>query len=161
MRSPSLRFGVARGIARIAVLLCLEAVTWNAAAQALRFYNVTPCRSVDTRKGFGGLLPSATLRNFTIKSTCGVPNDAKSVALTLTIIGPTQDGFVVVWPQNLSIPAVSNINFLANRPFLANGVVVGLHPTSIPPNPDLSAAYGTNTAPGTIHLVLDVTGYFK
>ena len=43
------------------------------AQTGLQFFAVTPCRAADTRTGFGGILPASTLRNFTIKTVCGVP----------------------------------------------------------------------------------------
>ena len=124
------------------------------------FYSVTPCRAVDTRNpGYGGPVYASTERDFTIKGVCNVPTDAKSVALNLTIVTPTVDGFETIWPKGGTYPVTtSNINFTAGTPSLANGVIVGLY---LGGTPDLATAYGSSTGAGMLHLVLDVTGYYK
>jgi len=145
--------------ARNAILVALFAfAAWPhlGSAQALQFYSLTPCRAVDTRSGYGGIVYAATTRNFQMKSVCGVPSDAKTVTVNVTMVGPTQMGYVVVWPAGTSMPAVSNINANAGEPAIANGAVVPIATSS----PDLSLAYGT-AGGGTTHVLLDVTGYFK
>lgn len=154
--------GVTRRLAsrvlEAAALVLAALLAHRAAAQAQQFYSVTPCRAVDTRNGYGFIVSASTIRTFTIKGVCGIPSDAKSVAMNATVIGPTVDGFIFIWPNNGGpLPSVSNMNFTAGTPALANGVVVGLYATT----PDLAMAYGSNTGSGTLHLVLDVTGYFK
>ena len=138
----------------------VAAGAWTERAQAqtgLQFYAVTPCRAVDTRSGFGGIIPASTLRNFTIKNVCGVPNTAKAVSLNVTIVSPTVDGFFSLWPAGGVFPVVSTLNFLAGEPALANGAIVPLAATT----PDLSTAYGTASGSGQTNAVLDVTGYFQ
>jgi len=129
------------------------------AQTGLQFYAVTPCRVVDTRAGFGGIMSASTQRNFTIKGAggCGVPSSAKAVSLNVTIVGPTQDGFVSLWPTGGAFPVVSTVNFNAGEPALANGAIVPLAVTT----PDLATVYGTGSGSGTIHTILDVTGYFQ
>jgi hypothetical protein len=149
-------------IRRLAIAMTLAVLTFlslEAHAQQA-FYSVTPCRAVDTRNPvYGGIVYASTQRNFTIKGVCGVPPAAKSVTLTLTVVGPTVDGFVTLWTNGGTYPLVSNINFLAGPPSfsLANAAVIGLAVTT----PDLATAYGSSTGGGTLHLILDVTGYFK
>ncbi len=128
------------------------------AQTGLQFFAVTPCRAADTRTGFGGILPASVVRDFTIKSVCGVPTSAKAVAINVTVVNPNADGFFFVWPTGGSIPAVSTINFNAGEPAIANGAIVPLKTTGVP---DLSGAYGTATGAGLAHVVLDVTGYFQ
>jgi hypothetical protein len=127
------------------------------AQTGLQFYAVTPCRAADTRAGFGGILPASTLRNFTIKTVCGVPNTAKAVAVNVTVVTPNADGFFFVWPAGGAVPGVSTINFNAGEPAIANGAIVPLAVST----PDLSGAYGTASGSGTAHVLLDVTGYFQ
>ncbi len=130
----------------------------RSSGQALQFYNLAPCRAVDTRAGYGGKVPGATLRNFQIKGVCGVPTDAKTVTLNVTAVSPTHGGFLVLWPAGGTIPGVSNLNFNDGEPAIANGAVVPLGAG----NPDLSLAYGAPYgASDFVHVLLDVTGYFK
>lgn len=141
----------------LAVSLLALGISFEAQAQQA-FFSVTPCRAVDTRlPGYGGPIYAATQRNFTIKGVCGVPTDAKSVALNVTVVNPTVGGFEVVWPNGQAFPVVSNLNFLAGTFSLANGVIVGLLQGS---TPDLATAYGSSGG-GALDLVLDVTGYYK
>lgn len=154
MTSP-LKMRVAAG----AAFLVLATLPHRGEAQ-LQFYNLaTPCRAVDTRSTTNApAVPASTERKFTIKGgACPVPTDAKTVALNLTVTSATNDGFIFLWPTNGTIPPVSNINFLANQS-LSNGAVVPLYAAG---TPDLSLAYGTGSGTGTVHVILDVTGYFK
>jgi hypothetical protein len=128
------------------------------AQTGLQFFAVTPCRAADTRAGFGGILPASTLRNFTIKTVCGVPTTAKAVSINVTVVTPTADGFFFVWPANGAVPGVSTINFNAGEPAIANGAIVPLYTAGVP---DLSGAYGTALGTGNAHVVVDVTGYFQ
>lgn len=143
--------------ATVAALFAVAAWSHVGAAQAQQFYSLTPCRAVDTRYGYGGIMSASVARSFTIKGTCGVPTDAKTVALNITIVGPTEGGFALLWPANTPVPPVSNINFNAGEPALGNGAVIPLA-ISVP---DVSLIYGTGTGTGLTHVILDVTGYFK
>jgi hypothetical protein len=154
MSMPRLSRDWCAAFAFIALLLA----TRRSEAQALQFYNLAPCRAVDTRGGYGGRVPGATLRNFQIKGFCGVPTDAKTVTLNVTAVSPTHGGFLVLWPAGGTIPGVSNLNFNDGEPAIANGAVVPLAAG----NPDLSLAYGAPLgASDSVDVVLDVTGYFK
>ncbi len=159
----NLRFG--RAIVFAIPFVAAGAFSRPAEAQTgLQFYAVTPCRAVDTRSGFGGVIPAATVRNLVIKNVCGIPATAMAVSLNATIVTPTLDGFFSLWPAGGVFPVVSTINFLAGEPALANGAIVPLSasPVACPLGPcDLSVTYGTATGGGTTHAVLDVTGYFQ
>lgn len=148
---------ISRALLFAAGLAVAGAFAQSAQAQ-LQFFAVTPCRAADTRAGFGGILPASTLRNFTIKTVCGVPNTAKAVALNVTVVTPSADGFFFVWPANGAVPGVSTINFNAGEPAIANGAIVPLYTAGVP---DLSSAFGTASGSGTCHVILDVTGYFQ
>lgn len=140
-------------------LVVAGVVAGQAQAQTgYQFYAVTPCRAVDTRSGYGGIVAASTLRNFTIKGVCNVPATAKAVSLNATIVQPTVDGFFSLWPAGGTFPVVSTLNFLANEPALANGAIVPLNTST---TPDLSTAYGSASGGGVTHVVLDVTGYFQ
>jgi hypothetical protein len=128
------------------------------AQTGLQYFAVTPCRAVDTRSGFGGIVPASTERKFTMKGVCSIPTSAKAVSLNVTVVGPTNDGFLALWPTGGTYPGISTINFLAGEPALANGAIV---PVAVTVTPDLSAGYGTATGTGQTQLVLDVTGYFQ
>jgi hypothetical protein len=123
------------------------------------YYAVTPCRVVDTRQPPASPISTSAFRSFTIKGFCGIPSDAAAVTFNLTVVGPTQSGFLNIWPSNVSPPNVSTINFVASEPALANGAIV---PLAVSP-PEVTVAYGLSGGSGsaTLNLILDVTGYFK
>lgn len=144
-------------IGKVAVAFALVLGAREIEGQALQFYNLTPCRALDTRIGFGGIIASSIVRNFQFKGVCGVASDAKTVTLNVTAIGPTCQGFMLLYPAGGARPGVSNINFNAGEPAIANGAVV---PLAIA-NPDLSLIYGVAGGTCYAHVAIDVTGYFK
>src|SRR4051794_6671056 len=77
----------------VAVPVIQSAGTANAAAIAPAAYvSVQPCRLADTRLGFPQLDPQ-TLQIGT-RGICGIPPNATSVALTLTVVDPQGPGFL-------------------------------------------------------------------
>ena len=136
------------------------------AAGPFQFFSVTPCRIVDTRGPTGvtggPALASGTTRSFPIDvapAACGVPNTAKAAVLNVTLVSPSLDGFLSIWPFNTTPPLVSTINAAAGEPAIANGAIVPL--TTTDPSFNISLIYGTAVSGGTAHVILDVTGYFQ
>lgn len=146
----------------IAATLLTASAAW--AAGPFQFYSLTPCRIFDSRGPIGVLggpaLSSGSQRNIPIDvapAACGVPSTAKAAFLNVTLVSPTQDGFISIWPYNTAAPLVSTINGAAGEPAIANGATV---PLTTDPTFNISVIYGTSV-PGTAHLILDVTGYFQ
>jgi len=134
----------------------------------LYFYTVTPCRLVDTRdppnpQGNGGPAVSAsTARDFPVFGSnarpCGIPDWAKAAVLNFTIVGPTSAGHLIAYQYGFpGIPLVSNLNFDAGEPALANGALIELGQYA-----DKQITVWTAMSPGAVaHLVIDVTGYYQ
>jgi hypothetical protein len=122
--------------------------------EALDFYSIVPCRAADTRTG--PPLASGVTRTFPIAGSCGVPVSARAVALTLTAVNPAGNGNLVLWPANLAKPTASVINFTAGQTRTNNGIL-----TLSTDGSGTLAAQGFVAGGGTVHLVLDVTGYFQ
>ena len=120
----------------------------------LEFYTVTPCRLLDTRGADGPAIPAQTARVFGIAGLCGVPTEAKSVSLNVTVVSGSAPGNVIVYPGNQTAPLASTLNFTALMT-RANNAVVGL----------ATNGAGTlavkNRALASVHLILDVNGYFQ
>jgi len=121
-----------------------------------RFFPITPCRLADTRPS--NAFTPHEIRNFTIQGACGIPTNAKAVVLNATIVNPSTDGYITLYPANVAKPTVANLTYRAGEPALGNGAIVGLAPTT----PDLKVYVFLSAAvPGAnAHLVLDTTGYF-
>ena len=125
-----------------------------------QFYSLTPCRVADSRNpnGLSGgpALQHGVTRLFPVQGICGVPQGAKAVALNVTIVAPTGLGHLTIWPSNIGKPTVSTINFSPEESALSNGAIVPLSGLDL----DL-ALEPTVVGNGTVHVVLDVTGYFQ
>jgi hypothetical protein len=146
------------------LLLILAIPEVMQAAGPYQFFAVTPCRIVDTRGPTGPTggpaLTNGQPRNLPINvapANCGIPATAKAVALNVTMVAPTQDGFIKIWPYSTPSPTVSTINAVAGEPAIANGAIV---PLTTNPSFNITVSYGT-AAPGTCNLITDVVGYFQ
>jgi hypothetical protein len=125
----------------------------------LKYHPVAPCRAVDTTDAAlgGPALVTDVVRTFQIQGSCGVPVGAKAVVARLKVSVPTSTGVMSVYPSNVSLPPYSTIQFDANEPELSMGVIV---PLSTLVN-DLAVSPNKMTAGGTVHLLIDVFGYFQ
>jgi subtilisin family serine protease len=121
------------------------------------FVAITPARLMDTRldgvtfDGFaarGGLRLAGYVTELRVTGRGGVPSNAGSVVLNLTVTGSEGSGYVTVYPCGEAVPLSSNVNFW-DRSTISNAVVSRL---------------GTNGSiclftSGFTHFVVDVTGY--
>lgn len=148
-----------RNLILLSLLASAVVVAHNAAAQSgpLQYYSLTPCRVVDTRNpnstNGGPVFGPSTTRNFAIRGFCGVPATAKAVALNVAIVSPSVGGWLTLWPSGQTRPVASTINFSSSDPALSNGAIVGISALA----EDLSV-YNSE---GSVHVLLDVTGYFE
>jgi uncharacterized repeat protein (TIGR01451 family) len=121
------------------------------------FFALTPCRVVDTRGGApigGPALQGQQTRTLAVAGICGIPSTAKAIAVNLTANQPTAAGFIVLFPAGLPQPPTSNVNYALGRT-RANNAVVTLNGLGE------IAAFAGQPAGTTVHLILDVSGYFK
>jgi hypothetical protein len=124
--------------------------------QSLSLYSVTPCRVVDTRDPtgpWGGpALAAGTSRNFTIVGRCAIPATARAVSLNLTATQPTNQGNLRLHPGRTPAPLASVVNFGPAQTRANNAVVM------LGPDGDLDVRCGPA---GSVHVILDVNGYFE
>src|SRR5215207_4059102 len=132
-----------RLVALAALLLCAAPVL---AEGPLRFFPITPCRLADTRQSTP--IMGNTTRDFTVQGVCGIPVNAKAVALNATIINPGTDGYLTLYPANVAKPLAASMTFKGGEPALGNGAIVGLAPTT----PDLKAFVFQGTNAFSAHL---------
>ncbi len=124
------------------------------AAPASDFYTVTPCRALDTRSG--SPLSSGVAGFATLHGVCGVPDTAVAVAVNVTVIGATGSGNLRLYPGDIAPPTASSLNFQAG--------VTRANNAMLPLSDDGSGTLGflaTVTGGGTVHVVVDVVGYFQ
>jgi hypothetical protein len=135
-------------------------VTVAPVGQAVQFYALTPCRLVDTR-GPDGPLGGPALdaaggpdRSFTVSSSCGIPREATSLSVNVTAVGGSGAGGLEIYPGDGALTGTSTISFSAGQT-RANNAQIQI----------ATDGSGTikvdNASSGTVHLVLDVNGYFE
>jgi hypothetical protein len=121
------------------------------------FYTLTPCRVADTRNPngpYGGPPLAANAdRTFVFAGQCGVPAGAKAVAINIATTGPTAGGDLRLFPAGSSLPLVSAINYNAGKTRANNAV--------IPLGAGGDLTVHVDQPSGTVHAILDVTGYFE
>ncbi len=147
------------------LLLGAAPSSWAQAQGPYQFHSVSPCRLVDTRLSgqvtgqYGPVLTSGVERKFPVQGACGVPVGAKAATVNLTAVAPSGQGRLTMYPSGIATPTTSNINYPAGTTALANGAIVPLADQAV-------QAYDVAIMPflvggGTVHVVLDVTGYFQ
>ncbi|HWL45076.1 MAG TPA: IPT/TIG domain-containing protein [Ilumatobacter sp.] len=116
---------------------------------ASRFVPVTPCRLLDTRETGEPKPPADITRSLQVTGgACGVPAEAISATMTLTVTETEGPGHLTMWPDG-DQPVISNLNFGPNEN-RANSTVVRLAENGSTQLYNYAAT----------HLVVDVTGYW-
>jgi hypothetical protein len=144
--------------------LAVGASTFAPADGPFQFHSLTPCRLYDSRPSAIFTDPgSGVSRAVPVQGVCGVPVGARAVTINVTAVGPTGIGHLTLYPTGISQPLVSSLNFAANEPALGNGGIVPLADKAVHSNDLTMFARVAPPAgpPGTVHIVLDVTGYFE
>jgi uncharacterized protein (DUF1800 family) len=126
------------------------------AGQATSFYTVPPCRLIDTRGAAGPLggpaLSAAATRLFDVAGHCGVSTRAIAVAANVIVVQPSAAGYLAFGTAGGVPPTTSTINF-AGGGVRCNNAMLQIGPAgTVAAIPVLAA--------GTLHLVVDVFGYF-
>lgn len=125
------------------------------------FSGLTPARLLDTRPGGStvdglglgeGTFGPGAARRLQILGRGGVPAaGVGSVALNVTVTGPTADSYLTVWPSQATQPTASNLNWVAGDTF-PNMVIV-------PVGPDGKVSIYNEA--GRADVIVDVLGWFS
>jgi len=125
---------------------------------AATFTTLPPCRLIDTRGSAGPAggpaLAANGTRDFPIAGACGVPSGAAAVAANVTVTGSAVAGALRIGPAGTT-PSLDTVTFGAGIT-RANNAALGLFGT-----PAGSVTVFSNFASGTVHLIVDVTGYWE
>jgi uncharacterized repeat protein (TIGR01451 family) len=124
---------------------------------ALNYFTLPPCRVVDTRGGApigGPVLQGQETRTFAVAGNCGISPTAKAISINLAVTQSTAAGNVRLFPAGQAVPTISSINYAAGQT-RANNAIVVLNPSGA-----LAAFVGQVTGT-TVHLIIDVNGYFE
>jgi hypothetical protein len=111
--------------------IVVDLAGWYAPGAGSGFVAADPVRLFDTRNaaqapgGVAGPLSAGGELSIPLAGSGLVPANATAVALNVTAAGPTDPGYVKVYPCGTS-PTVSNVNYRANQVAAANLAVVKL-----------------------------------
>ncbi|MGA1344420.1 MAG: hypothetical protein ACO35E_00420 [Ilumatobacteraceae bacterium] len=111
------------------------------------FVPIQPTRVMDTRRGLGG--PALSGGETRLLDLSSLAAQASSVSLNVTVVGPSADTFVTVWPGGQPVPDTSNLNLRAGE-IRANAVLVGL---------GSDASIALLNAFGRADVIVDVLGW--
>jgi hypothetical protein len=134
-------------------------VVISAVAVPLKYFTISPCRLIDTRRPagtYGGpaLQGGGTQRDLPVGGQCGVPADASAISINMTVVLPTASGDLRAFPTGTPAPNSSVINFGTGQIRANNGIlpIDGTPPASLTIQCDMS---------GSTQFLLDISGYFK
>jgi hypothetical protein len=123
------------------------------------FFTLTPCRVVDTRvtpnaAAAGPALAGNAVRTFTLAGRCGIPANARALALNVTTTSATSAGDLRIYAAGVATPPLASvINYTAGRT-RANNLTVN-------PNAAGQITVRCDQPTGTtVHFILDVAGYY-
>jgi hypothetical protein len=143
----------------------------QAVSGPLSFHTISPQRYLDTRfDGGGPFPPQGAIGEFYVFDfgdpeyfAGGFPNEvpagAKAIACNLTVTGGRSGGNLRAFPGNSDvIPLVSNVNWTIGQT-VANYAIVG---AATPADGAFMASVGLHNAStqGSVHVIVDISGYF-
>lgn len=157
----------ATGVVLAVFAMILVTQSWTADAAPgdsdSSFVPIAPCRLFDTRPGeepdTGKKTPLAAGEGnvFTQQVTgsvgncTGIPGDATAVSMNVTIVNPTAQSNLRVFPANVTTPTASNLNWLPGQSPTPNKVDVKLSTDG------KIKLFNFN---GTVDVLADVVGYY-
>jgi hypothetical protein len=128
----------------------------TSAPVASSYYPVTPCRLLDTRGAAGPLgapaLPAFGQRIVTLTGACGVPAGATALSVNVTVTQTLGAGSLRFFPGD-SVPGTATTITFGPGATRANNAHVKLAA-------DGSAGIASD-APGAVHVIVDVSGYYR
>jgi hypothetical protein len=110
---------------------------------------ISPARLMDTRNG-GVKVGPGSVTSLTVTGAAGVPNGAGAVVLNVTVTGPTEAGYLTIWPSGQAQPDTSNLNFRAAQT-VPNHVIA-----TVGSNGEISI-FNKN---GSTHIIVDLVGWY-
>ncbi len=120
------------------------------------FHALAPVRILDSRAGAGNVGAYATpwvagtTRSVAVGGLGGVPVDADSVVLNVTVTDTTGSSFLTLWPTGQSRPTASSLNWIPGE-VIPNSVTVKL---------GTSGNISVFNYSGSTDVVIDVAGYY-
>lgn len=120
---------------------------YSTASDAELFKPVKPKRVWDSRQHT--IIPAGGVLTLKVTDIVGVPSTASAVVLNVTVTGPTDTGYLTVYPANVAQPEASNVNYVAGQT-VPNVVISGV---SVDGRINIYAF-------AEAHIIVDVAGWF-
>ncbi len=125
---------------------------------ATDFYTIEPCRLLDTRTPQDGpALVSDTEEILAVAGgACGIPATVRALMVNVTVVGATGQGNLRLHPGGLGAAESSTINFAAGQTRANNAIV--------PVTPGVERGLAITpfvVGGGTVHVLIDVSGWFE
>ena len=117
------------------------------------FHTAIPCRLWDTRID-GPAFSSGEVREFDVTGLCGIPDNAVALSLNVTAIQPSGGGQLTLGPAGDPVPPTSTVSFRGGRDQANNALLKVSSSQALQIAPSVAGG-------GTVHLVLDVNGWFE
>ncbi|MFC6705025.1 putative Ig domain-containing protein [Flexivirga alba] len=118
------------------------------------YHPVTPARVLDTRSGLGAAkkkVPGNSAISVQVAGQGGIPaTGVAAVEANVTVVGPSQAGFITAYPSGTTRPTASMLNYDTGQ-IVANSVTIKL---------GADGKLALYTGWGTTDLILDITGYW-
>jgi len=118
-----------------------------------RFYPLTPCRVLDTR--LDSPMVDGTPRVVTFHGTCGIPASARALATNFTATESTLAGWVSAYPADVASTGTIVIPFAAGKTRASNTIL-----KLSGDGAGQARLEATVPGSGTVHVIVDVSGYF-
>ncbi len=118
-----------------------------------RFFPLAPCRVLDTRNDTA--MTDGVPRVVDFHGACGIPSTARALAANVTVTQPTLAGYIAVFPADEAPTAATAVHFSAGRT-RAGSTMIRLSGDGSG-QARLEATVPTG---GTVHVIVDVSGYF-
>jgi len=120
------------------------------------FHTLTPCRVLDTRGAQGPALAANGRRTVAFQGICGIPATAVAVSANVTVTGSTVSGNIVAFPTDLAqAPLANTVSFGAGQTRANNAVLL------LGRDASGAAAFTAQMPSGTVHLIVDVNGWWE
>jgi hypothetical protein len=116
---------------------------------ASMFHLLRACRVVDTRDGQP--IANGETRELALAGVCGVPADAKSLVLNVTVVSPAGTGWLSLYAADAIWTGTSTVNYRYGRT-RANGAIVPVSP---------GARLNVRHSGPPAHFLIDVLGFFR
>jgi hypothetical protein len=128
------------------------------------FVPITPCRLLDTRPqteynvgprstpiGADSPVTFTAWDSGDDDSKCEIPNAATAISTNTTVMNPTHNSFLKLYPADAALPGTSNLNYVAGQAATPNAVTIPLSPTGM---------FNMYNRFGSVDVIVDINGYY-